>query len=729
MRNKASVLICVVGAIASCKGDVDGRTEAPNPDGGTDAVADRSLQDGPIVAPVDGVEVQVDGISVANGSRTDLGTGNVGVTGPCAAVRVVNLRDTTLELSGAPALTGDGMALEGSTAASVTPGGDTRFEVCALAEAEGSFQATLTLPDGIPDGPFTLEFAVEIRSAPRMVAFGDNGFVALSTDLGARWTAGVTLPPEAQNASFTDAVVSGGRIVVASDRGVLRSDDGASFVLASSEVIERLAGDEQLLGLTADGTILGSSDGESWSMVERIGELSDLAFGGGVFVGAGNRRFAAGDGASFQTTNTNRNYVRIVHGNGRFVAVARDGYTASSENGTDWDESRPCQNATLQGPVFGGGRFVIRCGDRQLGSADGVRWQRVTDATGVAPEGFGGGYFVSFDGGVFRSEDGSRWVSAEGPEGSVNAIVYTGADADSGRVPTLPSCPFLRCDTFEEQASGWPPLFGWEQVEITEGRDGGPDTNAFVVDDFAFEGTRSWRIDSPAGTRQGAMLRITGEPVRPLELTQVHGRMMVYMDKLLNRWSFVTATGFAPNPSLGTPDSCPPWEAYTESCPPWEQYARGCAPMTCRVQDDPNCACENLANYNIGGVRDGNAFGNYFVNGFRADCWKHTPVIYPEREWFCFRFSIDRENDQGRFWINETEIEELRLGVEVQADGSTRDVRPEGDGCLGGRDASWVVPYFANIDVGFNPLKDQPANSVWIDDVVIDDEPVVCPSM
>jgi photosystem II stability/assembly factor-like uncharacterized protein len=185
-----------------------------------------------------------------------------------------------------------------------------------------------------------------------LVAGGRNGALVVSLDEGESWSlidAGVT-------ADLLDAIVVGSRAVVVGESGViLTSDDGATWVTASSGV------GTDVNAVTHDGTrflavsgtrLLTSDDGVTWANTSIApAEMSDVAAEGDriVVTTLGTNVGASTDGGqsfTFVATGNNRFYFRAFHSGGRFFAVggndvrgfrfSNEGYIATSDDGQLW---------------------------------------------------------------------------------------------------------------------------------------------------------------------------------------------------------------------------------------------------------------------------------------------------------------------------------------------------------------------------------------------------------
>ncbi|MEM6733440.1 MAG: hypothetical protein AAF658_17915, partial [Myxococcota bacterium] len=215
-------------------------------------------------------------------------------------------------------------------------------------------------------------------------------------------------------------------------------------------------------------------------------------------------------------------------------------------------------------------------------------------------------------------------------------------------------------------------------------------------------------------------------------------RMMIYLDRPLERIAYVEAKGFlTEGPDSELDSSCEPARLYDASCPPWQAQPGLCTPQTCERNPDRSpvapCVCGQRASYNIGQIGRSNRdeynepWGNYFIDGFKADCWKDTEdPPFPTQEWFCLSWEVNPREQRARFYMNDVEIEGLRFGLEDDGTGELVSTDPRFSGCLGGRETIAALPELDTLRIGANPSKEQPAHTIWIDDIVVDDAPVSC---
>jgi hypothetical protein len=111
-----------------------------------------------------------------------------------------------------------------------------------------------------------------------------------------------------------------------------------------------------------------------------------------------------------------------------------------------------------------------------------------------------------------------------------------------------------------------------------------------------------------------------------------------------------------------------------------------------------------------------NRFGNVFYDDQTAqDCWHHSTSFVPTGRWACAAFSVDGPQIQYRFFLDGAPVPSM-------------SVNTTGDGCLNAAaTAPWYGPNFDEFYIGalsFHPMS--AALDMWVDDVVLDVNPVSC---
>jgi hypothetical protein len=128
---------------------------------------------------------------------------------------------------------------------------------------------------------------------------------------------------------------------------------------------------------------------------------------------------------------------------------------------------------------------------------------------------------------------------------------------------------------------------------------------------------------------------------------------------------------------------------------------------------------ELWATYNYGGM--GGLMANYYSQTQPLkDCWQSEREDLPTGRWVCVAFLFDGGNDELRFWMDGVEREALHVMGLQKTDQTCTEK---------GSDGHWDAPLFSNIAVGWESYQHDVAGAheAFIDDVVLDDEPVPCP--
>jgi len=231
------------------------------------------------------------------------------------------------------------------------------------------------------------------------------------------------------------------------------------------------------------------------------------------------------------------------------------------------------------------------------------------------------------------------------------------------------------CEDFEDVPVGQAPGAPWEALEIK---------GSVLVDDTrAFSGAHSLQVSIQAtapdeNTYRRALLAISGPPLIPLTKNTVFGRFMLFTDRI--------------------PDKTVHWN-----------IARGAG-----VIDSVPFS------YSYGGM--GKLMASYFgpTTPLVTDCWQTEDQLVPTDRWVCIGFEFDGSNDEMRFWLDGTEIPELHVvGLDKTSATCTESAI----------DGKWIAPEFESIGVGWTSVHHDAAGAhdAWIDDVILDDEPIPCP--
>jgi hypothetical protein len=135
------------------------------------------------------------------------------------------------------------------------------------------------------------------------------------------------------------------------------------------------------VGVGAAGTIIRSSDGFSWDLIESgvSGDLFGIDWGAGAFVAVGDGavlRSVAGNDWTIVLTDSQARLVDVEFSASRFVAIGEglDGHVLTSRLGTQW-ESVPVPWAGIADSITGSNDgFYVAVGTGIWFSADGFDW-------------------------------------------------------------------------------------------------------------------------------------------------------------------------------------------------------------------------------------------------------------------------------------------------------------------------------------------------------------------
>lgn len=183
---------------------------------------------------------------------------------------------------------------------------------------------------------------------------------------------------------------------------------------------------------------------------------------------------------------------------------------------------------------------------------------------------------------------------------------------------------------------------------------------------------------TPQDTYRRAMIAVQGAPLIPLVNDSVYGRFYITTDRI--------------------PDKTVHWT-----------IAHG---------DGPIMGTMLSGTYNYGGM--GNLMANYYKSSNPAtDCWQTKAQDFPTQKWTCVAFQFDGKNSEMRFWLDGVEVPELHV-IGTQKTAMT---------CTNGMvDGKWYAPQFQTINVGWESYQNDVmgAHTAWIDDVILDDNPIPC---
>jgi len=236
------------------------------------------------------------------------------------------------------------------------------------------------------------------------VALGEGGSVASSTN-GDFWTtARIPTTNSMKRLSY-----GGGRYVAAGARGTvavsldLKAWSVVQFPSAN-DISDISFGAGVFVVVGRQGMIANSRDGINWVFSNGGPEidLTGVVFGQGQFMASGlnDTILTSTDGVQWMPalapTAANRKFVGIAYGNDRFVAAgfkvtsspfgdfARANHV-TSVNGVDWVNVLPADTTIPSSITYGGGKFLVTCGDMPSVSEDGLMWTNRTRLNGGVP--------------------------------------------------------------------------------------------------------------------------------------------------------------------------------------------------------------------------------------------------------------------------------------------------------------------------------------------------------
>ena len=263
---------------------------------------------------------------------------------------------------------------------------------------------------------------------------------------------------------------------------------------------------------------------------------------------------------------------------------------------------------------------------------------------------------------------GTGATSTTGGQGGGASTSSSSAAGGSGGGAVDPCAGRLICDDFEDDTLGAAPLAPW-QTNVNQG--------AVVVDGaHAHSGMRAVKVSTDAGQYKQALFYAEGAPAFPVPGNVVYGRMMIYMPQTANdgvHWTMIQGSGPVP----------------------------GHAGVT--------------GHYRYGGMWQGKMMANYETSNAATDCWNNSDTVMPTGAWTCMEWRFDGPANDMRFWLDGTEVADLH-------------VTQQGMGC-GGQDlgGDWLAPDFERMYLGWESYQQDDAREAWIDDVIIDDQPIGCP--
>ena len=245
----------------------------------------------------------------------------------------------------------------------------------------------------------------------------------------------------------------------------------------------------------------------------------------------------------------------------------------------------------------------------------------------------------------------------------------------------------LFCDDFEAYTPAAAPGSPWTVFSVSGA--------ATVATDRSWSGGKSVKVTTEAADGfKSAMIVFEDAAVLPTSSNVVHGRMMFFLESAPTdsmHWTFVEGRGLVPG------------QDYTAAY----RYG-GQHPVT---ENNNFLGSQLMANYETPDVYQDPPVGP------ASDCWRHSDKkVVPVGVWACAEWSFDGPGNEMRFWLDGTEIPDLTI-------------QSTGDGC-GSQPATfeWTAPSFTRFHLGWESYQPDAVRTMWIDDVVLSDQPIGCPS-
>lgn len=235
------------------------------------------------------------------------------------------------------------------------------------------------------------------------------------------------------------------------------------------------------------------------------------------------------------------------------------------------------------------------------------------------------------------------------------------------------------CEDFESYTVGQAPAGAWS----TQTNSG----SVSIDDSRQVSGSKSARFVTEASSNsKTAYLHL--EDAFPVANNVYYGRMLFWLESAPTEsvhWTFIQGGGTVPG----------------ESYRALYRYG-GQHPV-----DDGN---QLMANYETP--------DSYSGNGPASDCWKHAQgVVVPVGRWSCVEWKFDGVADEMRLWLDGVAIDSLT-------------VEGSGEGCVSSEVGNvWTAPNFEYLDIGWESYQADETRTLFIDDLVLDDEPIGCPQL
>ncbi|MEO9966679.1 MAG: hypothetical protein ABJF11_12860 [Reichenbachiella sp.] len=211
-------------------------------------------------------------------------------------------------------------------------------------------------------------------------------------------------------------------------------------------------------------------------------------------------------------------------------------------------------------------------------------------------------------------------------------------------------------DSFEYYDIGVPPTGPWT----------GSGKGVIRVDSTrSHTGDLAIYFESGEGFSERAFLKLVGTPVFPFAYNRMRGSFYLWLEE-------------------ASPDGIH-WTMIQASGPNKDGYS---------------------SDVRYGGQHEKRLMANYDTKGRNTDCWQHSAVSIPERQWIKIGWQFDGSKNSARFWLDDQLIEDLSI------DGKGQD-------CLADDLAGdWVFPRFDELLIGWVDYQTGGGTRrFWIDDV------------
>lgn len=233
------------------------------------------------------------------------------------------------------------------------------------------------------------------------------------------------------NGVIRDLIVGPSEILAIGTGDTMISKDGFNWSVQSVPQISGSLRDvvHTPLGFFAAGdagAIWHSPEGEIWTKKSVIGmpQINALHWADGKLVGVGDGTATTSDGVNWIFTGVPVRtflYSDVVWGNGKFVAVAKQSISTSSD-GENW--TRIAMNFAFDAVQWSGVEFLATTSDGgMLRSQDGISWVFTALPGNLVAVAYGNGYYMAGNaaGMIFRSVDAENWSLCFDPRNQVTA--------------------------------------------------------------------------------------------------------------------------------------------------------------------------------------------------------------------------------------------------------------------------------------------------------------------